>query len=210
MKYSKVNPSATEGIFNSIVPSSYWSSSTSVRLDSQAWVEVFYQGLTTINEKNLDAYVRCVRGEPLSPSTLSRNGNIIIDSSTGLEWQDDEVVETETRTWLEAINYCENILILGGYDDWRLPNINELLSIVDYTTYNPALDTWWFQNYSMFNYWSSTSFVLWPTYAWNMYSFNGNSAYFDKLDDEHNYVRCVRGGQINKTVNPSIIMYLLN
>ena len=33
--------------------------------------------------------------------------------------------------WHDALAYCEN-LDLGGHDDWRLPNVKELQSIVNY------------------------------------------------------------------------------
>lgn len=34
-------------------------------------------------------------------------------------------------TWQEALEYAENYSY-GGYDDWRLPSVKELQSIVDY------------------------------------------------------------------------------
>ncbi len=54
----------------------------------------------------------------------------VTDQATGLMLQqaDDGI----TRNWEEALAYAEN-LALAGYDDWRLPNIKELQSIVDYT-----------------------------------------------------------------------------
>jgi len=62
---------------------------------------------------------------------FSRNNttNIVTDNYTQLVWQDNERQEL---TLPDAIEYCE-ALSLGGHDDWRLPNINELFSIVDYT-----------------------------------------------------------------------------
>jgi len=65
---------------------------------------------------------------------------VVVDKSTNLMWQDDNDVKSITKTWVEAINYCEN-LTLGGYTDWRLPNINELKSIVDYTKAEPAISS---------------------------------------------------------------------
>ena len=52
---------------------------------------------------------------------------IVTDHEYGLQWQDDT---NHTDEWLGAIDYCEN-LTLGGYDDWRMPNINELSFIID-------------------------------------------------------------------------------
>jgi hypothetical protein len=48
------------------------------------------------------------------------------DETTDLMWQtgDNPVLE-----WLDAVDYCDN-LELGGYSDWRLPNLDELRSLI--------------------------------------------------------------------------------
>ena len=48
------------------------------------------------------------------------------DPSTGLLWQDPLFVER--RTWDSAISACA-ALRLEGYDDWRLPTLDELRSL---------------------------------------------------------------------------------
>ncbi len=64
------------------------------------------------------------------------NGPLVVDSCTGLTWQK---TTTSPRTWVEALIFARN-LELGGFNDWRLPNINELLSLVDYGRHTPAID----------------------------------------------------------------------
>jgi len=49
------------------------------------------------------------------------------DVSGELTWQDPP--SDEWMTWEEAVAYCEN-LNYGGHDDWRLPTINELRSLI--------------------------------------------------------------------------------
>jgi len=55
------------------------------------------------------------------------------DDNTGLCWQDPQkdgyAEENGGVTSSDARRYCEE-LVLGGYDDWRLPNITELRSII--------------------------------------------------------------------------------
>lgn len=53
----------------------------------------------------------------------------IVDKATGLMWMKDD--SGKGMTWQEALEYAENYSY-GGYDDWRLPSVKELQSIVDY------------------------------------------------------------------------------
>jgi hypothetical protein len=75
----------------------------------------------------------------------------ITDEATGLMWMQNDSGYYEagsnsdgTMDWEEALEWAENATY-GGYDDWRLPNVKELQSIVDYTkspytTNSPAID----------------------------------------------------------------------
>lgn len=49
------------------------------------------------------------------------------DSSTGLVWSGRSSYE---MSWSMAVDYCNN-LYKGGYGDWRLPNIDELRTLVE-------------------------------------------------------------------------------
>ena len=127
---------------------------------------------------------------------FERNGaGIVTDRQTGLQWQDDygdNGGEIKSAEWIDAIAYCEN-LSLGGYADWRLPNVRELLSIADRSRYNPAIDPV-FQSAASSYYWSSTTFAYYTVYAWYVDFYRGRSLYnVNKGDDYH--VRCVRGGR---------------
>ena len=120
---------------------------------------------------------------------FSKSGNIVTDSTTGLQWQDDAV--GSTMTWQSAIDYCE-ALVLDSYDDWRLPNKNELITIIDYDVSNPAIDNH-FQNTISNYYWSSTTHASNTSYAWFVYFNFGGTYYYSKYGSY--YVRCVRAGQ---------------
>ncbi|HEY9164269.1 MAG TPA: DUF1566 domain-containing protein, partial [Magnetovibrio sp.] len=59
--------------------------------------------------------------------------------------------------WPTALAYCES-LTLAGHGDWRLPNVKELQSIVDYTKNDPALDQRFLNQSDRKGwFWSSTS-----------------------------------------------------
>ena len=113
---------------------------------------------------------------------------VVVDKSTNLMWQDDNDAKSIKKNWVEAINYCEN-LDFSGYSDWRLPNINELGSIVDYSKSNPGISSE-FSNVASDDYWSSSSYVIDSN---NAFSVNFREAY-DYMDDKSisYYVRCVR------------------
>ncbi len=114
---------------------------------------------------------------------------VVVDTSTNLMWQDD--VPSVQKTWIEAINYCEN-LTLASYDDWRLPNFNELYMLADRSRSNPAISSV-FQNVVSSLYWSSTSFAFVPDSAWGVGFYGGYDGWGGK--DGSGYVRCVRAGQ---------------
>ena len=78
--------------------------------------------------------VRAVRGDDYGVNEFVDNGNgTITDKSTGLMWaQSDGAVKMD---WKHALYYAENST-LANFSDWRLPNVKELQSIVDYS-YSP-------------------------------------------------------------------------
>lgn len=100
--------------------------------------------------------VRCVSGAEYGKNKFVDNGDgTISDLATGLMWlkQDSE----KGLDWEHALKYAQT-LEFAGYDDWKLPNVKELQSIVDYSGVYPAID----QNYFSITdkdayFWSSTS-----------------------------------------------------
>jgi len=116
---------------------------------------------------------------------------IVIDTQTGLQWQDNADASSVQKKWTEAIDYCE-ALTLGGHDDWRLPNFHELYYIADRTKRNPAIDSA-FQNVASRLYWSATTIVDSKAFAWGVHFGDGSDHWDPKSDSYH--VRCVRAGQ---------------
>jgi len=120
-----------------------------------------------------------------------KQGEVVKDTTHHLLWQDNGAVETEELLFREAYEYCQD-LVLEKHDDWRLPTLLELQSIIDYRRYDPALKRGFHFGLSK-NYWSSTLYADDKERAWDVNFKSGSS--------EHNrhsydfYVRCVRGGK---------------
>lgn len=164
-----------------------------------AWY-VFLTGLTGWGRSDISNALynsRCVRGEPLPASSYTNNGNgTITDTSTGLMWQQAD--SGQRLSWQSGISYCEQ-LNLAGYADWRMPNIRELLSLVDLTRSYPAINPLFSCSYSSNywddnGYWSGTTNPSYPLNAWFVF-FNVGHAFPDAYGKNSNLtVRCVRGG----------------
>ncbi len=78
---------------------------------------------------------------------LSGDGLSVFDNVTGLIWQrspdtddDGDIDINDKLTWPEAQAYPAtlNAQSYGGYDDWRLPTIKELYSLVDFRGMDPS------------------------------------------------------------------------
>lgn len=121
-------------------------------------------------------------------ANFTRTDQMITDKRTHLEWQDNSDVKINTKTWGEAINYCEK-LTLGEKDNWRLPNINELYSIVNMYQKAPAVYPI-FQNTPSKSFFSSTSQNYYQESAWSVNFFYG--LVLGEKKEEKLYVRCVR------------------
>jgi hypothetical protein len=124
----------------------------------------------------------------------------VSDNCTGLQWQrtppdSDGNGVSDILTWCAALAYCEN-LSLAGHDDWRLPNVREVQSIVDYgrppdDPIDPVFGG------SRDNYWSSTSSAAFPSLAWSVGPRGGVEGGSVGAGQKSNlrHVRAVRGAE---------------
>ena len=106
--------------------------------------------------------------------SYSRANGVVTDNATHLQWQDDysdNGGNIKDANWSDAQTYC-NALTLDGKTDWRLPSIEELMSITDKGRVNPAIDPV-FQNVTSDFYWSSTTDASGSSDAWVVYFYGG-------------------------------------
>jgi hypothetical protein len=82
--------------------------------------------------------LKCVAGikNHKEPKTVIINNDYVIDANNGILWRkcsegitgsDCEIGNPTLMSWDQAINYCKNVNYLGK--TWRLPNINEAMTI---------------------------------------------------------------------------------
>ena len=188
---------------NTVTDNLYWSSTTDAHEPKNAWGVYFSDGHDSWewNEKIVSFYVRAVRGGQSSSAFIDNGDGTITDTSTGLMWQ--KGTGAGNMTWQAALAYCEDLeLPAGGFTDWRLPTINELRSLVDFSRYDPSINTTFFPNTVTDNpYWSSTSYAGSAINAWSIYFKYGADHWDYKLNSLN--VRAVRGGQPGSSfVNP--------
>lgn len=120
--------------------------------------------------------------------SLSNNDETVTDHKTGLVWQRTD--DGQKRDWDTAVQYCLD-LSLAGLTDWRLPSMDELLTIVDYALYFPAINSV-FDSYDD-SYWSSTVHAFYQVDGrWPVRFTDGYAAAMSKSVAFS--VRCVRGG----------------
>jgi hypothetical protein len=202
-----------------------WSASDYARDPTVAWVLMSNNGDFSegsgreyhLNDKAIDGwpgcYTRCVR-QSARPTwrrmqrVVTEAGEpVVADMVTKHLWQGCSAGQTgrdcaqaaHMIDWKSALAYCEG-LTWAGYDDWRLPNIKTLRSIVDDRRESPAIDPVAFPNTPHYgpdltdnigHYWSSTgraynNFALYVDFG------VGFSHFY--IQPEPRHVRCVRGG----------------
>lgn len=127
-------------------------------------------------------------------SQLHNNNGIVEDSSTSLVWQDHyddgygNEVSVVDSNWTSALIYCEN-LSLDGFSNWRLPNINELMSITDENSYSPSIKSSFMHTEDSY-YWSSTTSTN-KTEKARVADFRYGKSFYGYDKSSTRFVRCV-------------------
>lgn len=136
------------------------------------------------------------------PRFTDNGDGTVTDNLTGLI-RDRNANRFGIRTWDEALSACNSLAASDNSDlndgsvagDWRMANIKELLSLIDFSQSGPALPSGHpFIDVQGTNYWSSTTSANWQDGAWFLDFFDGVVA-SDSKAGSLGYVWCVRGGQ---------------
>lgn len=129
------------------------------------------------------------------------------DRKLRLRWSGDGT-EATVWDWLDEIN-GKGAPPFAGFSDWRLPNVKELVSLVDYGRVNPAVDPALHADgcwagcsdlsapacscTAVGEYWTSTTFSDFPAHA--IIVDLGTGFVDDRLKTQRLFVRAVRGGR---------------
>ncbi|MBK6998574.1 MAG: DUF1566 domain-containing protein [Rhodoferax sp.] len=166
----------------------------------------------TTTARSYSYAVRLVRGgqsfgsllgitRPTSDYVDNRNGTVT-HTPTNLTWKRCPELQTWTGSTCSgtATNFTfdqatalADTTTFAGQSDWRLPTGDELLSLVDYSTYGPAINSSIFPATPGSSFWSGSPYAYYSGYAWSVYFSNGYASYNNRSSS--NAVRLVRGGQ---------------
>ncbi len=184
LSHQRINPALPGGHpFENVFDGYYWTKDGSSRLPGQAWYVHLGGGRVHRGMKHGSYMVWPVSspvadpagGGPCGADRFTVNEGAVFDACTGLTWSRDADPAGRPLAWEEALSAIRayNGAAGAGRGDWRLPNIRELESLVDLGFHSPALTA----GHPFVNvrdaYWSSTTSVYEPRYAWTLYGRDG-------------------------------------
>lgn len=109
-------------------------------------------------------------GVPWPEPRFQLEGDGVLDRLTGLTWLRNADPSGGPVTWEEALSFVRRLgRNRAGGRRWRLPNINELESLVDAGSHSPALPSGHAFESVRDGYWSCTTSMFEPDWAWALY-----------------------------------------
>jgi len=121
--------------------------------------------------------------------SLSFSSDVFIDNKTGFMWQDNSASKYTKKDWKGALAFCK-ALRLEGHEDWRLPTIKELETILGTDPRNMDIKKGFKNIGGSGYYWSSDEDDSNEGFAWMM-NFKRGYEYINYKTYER-YIRCVR------------------
>jgi len=114
--------------------------------------------------------------------------DVILDTTTSLLWQDAPINKKALVTYKEATNYCQYLKI-EEYENFRLPTMSELQTLIDYKNYKPAILNG-FKYVESTTYWTTTPFADADDERWTVDFEKGSRSVKAVYYDRH--FRCVQ------------------
>lgn len=126
-----------------------------------------------------------------NPRFVDNQDGTLTDLVTGLMWDQD--ANRFNGTWTSGLSSVA-ALTLGGHDDWRMPNVNEMISLanVSYDYNSDWLTAVGFSNVQAADYWTSTTYANITSNAWLIATFDNNWPNDDDKNSSHPVI-AVRG-----------------
>jgi hypothetical protein len=172
---------------------------------SEKSYEIPKTGQTVSYASGDDGYIEAGIDWP-EPRFADNGDGTVTDNVTGLMWLKDG--GCLKKTWTSALSAIKDINANSGaynclgytadHSDWRLPNVREIESLVNYGTSNSAawLNSAGFMNVKSSYYWSSTTYQNYTSQAWGMQMTNGQTTTLSKSTRSLYSVWPVRGGTV--------------
>ena len=148
-----------------------------------------------------DAYGPCATQESDCDCDGNASDDVVTDSLTGLMWaRNGNFTGNEYNPWKQALEDIASFNRIGGlcgYTDWRLPNVNELESLINAQEPNTAewLNSQGFIGVQPDFYWSSTAHAQFEEPAWVVSMVDGTVN--NGANTNYRYAWQVRSGQRN-------------
>ncbi|MGD8368025.1 MAG: DUF1566 domain-containing protein [Desulfobacterales bacterium] len=179
VSHDRINPALPAGHpFTGVFPGYYWSETTCAAAASQAWY--VHMGGARVHKGMKHGFymVWPVAGTPYRPyrwhAPVNRfwpGTDTVLDRASGRMWARVPGLGEGPVSWSEGLAMVAemNRQRWGGYNDWRMPGVRELESLIEESAHSPALPDGHFFEDTPQGCWTSTTSLYEPSYAWVVY-----------------------------------------
>ena len=180
ISHQNINPALPTGHpFLKVFNGYYWTSTECARVPDQSWYIHLGGGKVYRGMKHASYMVWPVSGPAVQPDLRAerfvRADGQVHDKATGRFWYMGEKLPSVAVSWEAAILAVRRLNGNKTFpgNNWRVPNIRELDSLVDLTRHSPAFSDIIPIHDAEIGCWSSTTSIFEPRYAWVLYALDG-------------------------------------
>jgi len=150
------SPAIDPNAFPGTLAATYWAVTPNTSANN-SWVINFDNGNTFWNANNTTSNVRCVYGGAkgtAAPARYNAMPSHVDDLQTGLSWV--RAADANLYTQAGAVANCASLALDGG--GWRLPEVDELQTLIDTTRTNPSIDPTTFPGTPSALFWTNSAY----------------------------------------------------